>query len=176
MTVEFPTRQDPGHRGVAESITAGKTAPPWGSLAMVLAMVCGGLALETDDGRRVHLRGFPAAVLPEVCWSKRWLGWSCPLCGSTRSVILLVRGRWSESWVMQPAGGLVLMTAVISAGISWFGYFRGDPSRRLVARLTQILWLGLFLFLVFRHAWIAVGGAESAANLSGTHASAPAVR
>lgn len=176
MTVESPTRQDPERRSVSESVTFAKTAPPWGSLAMLLAMICGGMALETDDGRSVHLRGFPAAVLPEVCWSKRWLGWSCPLCGATRSVILLVRGRWTESWGMQPAGGLVLLTAVISAGISWFGYFRGDPSRRFVPRLTQSLWLGLFLFLVYRHAWIAVARAESATILPGTHASAPRVR
>ncbi|MDP1796764.1 MAG: hypothetical protein Q8K78_04750, partial [Planctomycetaceae bacterium] len=45
-------------------------SPPWGSLTIIAAMILGGLALETDDHRHVHLRGWPAVVLPEICWSQ----------------------------------------------------------------------------------------------------------
>lgn len=160
----------------ADNHTSTKTSPPWGSLAIIAAMVIGGLALETEDGRGVHLRGIPAAVLPEVCWSKRWLGWSCPLCGATRSVIYLVRGRWVDSWSMQPAGSLVLLAAVISAGIAWMAYLRGEHRRWTTSLLTQALWLGLFIFLVIRHAAISAGWMETLPNPPRTHASALSVR
>lgn len=170
-TMSVPDRSD-----VTEAPTPARVAPPWGSIVIIIVMILGGLALETTDGRHVHLSGWPQAVLPEICWSQRWLGWSCPLCGATRSVILLVRGQWTESWNRQPAGVLVLLAATISAGISWIGYVRGPRSGMTVSVLTQSLWVGIFMILVVRHAWIAAGWSESASKLPRTHASAPAVR
>lgn len=178
---QFPAGDDALNENSRRSLTESsprmvKAARPWGSVAIIALMLGGGLLLESADGKRVQLRGLPAAVLPEVCWSKRWLGWPCPLCGATRSVILLVQGRWRESWAMQPAGSLVLLTAVVCAAISWGAFLRGATNSRFVLQLTQSLWIGLFLFLVIRHLAITIGWTESAANPSRTHASAPSVR
>lgn len=142
---------------------------------IVAAMLAGGLALETD-GRRVHLRGWPDAVLPEVCWSKRWLGWSCPLCGATRSVILLMRGRWEDSWAMQPAGSLVLATALISAAISWGGSFGGQRWPPIAVQWTPLLWASVLILLVFRHVWLTISDGESPTNGPRAHASASSIR
>lgn len=171
-----PSSIEPAGAVVLESRNRTKLARPWGSLAIIAVMVLGGWVLESADGQRVHLRGFPAAVVPEVCWSKRWLGWACPLCGATRSVILVVQGRWADSWSMQPAGILVLLTAVLVAAISWMAFFLKANPQGTAALLTQALWLGLFIMLIIRHAAITAGWTESRANRPGTHAAAPSVR
>ncbi len=151
-------------------------ARPWGSLVVLGVIVLGGLLLGTTDGERVHLRGWPAAVFPEVCWSKRWLGWNCPLCGATRSVIALMRGEWVESWQRQPAGILTVATAGIAAAVAWSGYWLGPRTRWTVAWLTQTLWAGLLVFLIVRHAWMTAWGTETAANSGPPHALGSPVR
>lgn len=37
------------------------------------------------------------------CGYKRYLGFDCPFCGSQRSVLLLLQGRFRESFLLFPA-------------------------------------------------------------------------
>jgi hypothetical protein len=156
--------------------SARRSPTPWFSVGIIAAMLIGGLLLDSTDGERVHLRGWSSAVLPEACWSKRWLGWNCPFCGATRSVIHLTRGRWSESWQKQPAGILTILTAVVASVVAWTGYFRGPQSRRFTGQVTQGLWISLLVFVVFRHALLIALSRETSANPAGAHAGASPIR
>jgi hypothetical protein len=61
----------------------------------------------------------PAAVLfagRELRWAcplKLWLGFDCPGCGMSRSVMLALGGRWGEAAAMNPGGPLLVAGAVL---------------------------------------------------------------
>ena len=67
----------------------------------VLAIACGvwvlAFALQVLPPGRVSLRGLPMIPLPQVCFSRTWLGLKCPGCGLTRSIIQLAQGNWQAS-------------------------------------------------------------------------------
>lgn len=42
-------------------------------------------------------------ALSMPCGYKQYLGFDCPFCGSQRSVLLLLQGRFRESFLMFPA-------------------------------------------------------------------------
>lgn len=48
-----------------------------------------------------------------MCPSRELLGIPCPGCGLTRSILLIIQGRWAESWQLQPFGYAWLALAVI---------------------------------------------------------------
>ncbi|MDE7224340.1 MAG: DUF2752 domain-containing protein [Acetatifactor sp.] len=66
-----------------------------------------------------------------LCPSREVLGIPCPGCGLTRSILLLLRGQWAESWKLQPFGYAWLALAVV---------FILD---RYVLETRQRLWKGL---------------------------------
>jgi hypothetical protein len=74
---------------------------------VILALACGvlGLALilSVRDSTEVLLPvvGVP---LPELCMSKKYLGFDCPGCGLTRCFISLARGDLAAAWRYNPAG------------------------------------------------------------------------
>ena len=70
-----------------------------------------------------------------LCPSRELLGLSCPGCGLTRSILLILQGRFAESWQMQPFGYAWLALAVI---------FILD---RYVMESRQKLWQGLFVLI-----------------------------
>jgi hypothetical protein len=76
--------------------------------------------LEVGEGGTVRWRACPELPLPEVCAARRWLGWSCPLCGMTRSWLALLHGDLRQSWQWHRLGGwslgVLVTTAVVSAG------------------------------------------------------------
>ena len=66
-----------------------------------------------------------------LCPSRELLGLPCPGCGLTRSILLILRGRFAESWRLQPFGYAWLALAVV---------FILD---RYVFETHQRLWMGL---------------------------------
>ncbi|HET6424762.1 MAG TPA: DUF2752 domain-containing protein [Planctomycetaceae bacterium] len=148
----------------------------WSAGGLLAAILLGGALLESTDGERVQLRGWPAAVLPEACWTKQWLGWSCPLCGTTRSVILLMRGRWQDSWQRHPGGILTVVAGLATVALTVLS----GPGRWLTTRtagwLVQTLWIGLFVLLVGRHAWLMIPGSQSPAKSAPAHAAVRPIR
>lgn len=66
-----------------------------------------------------------------LCPSRELLGLPCPGCGLTRSILLILRGQWAESWRLQPFGYAWLALAVV---------FILD---RYVFETRQRLWVGL---------------------------------
>ncbi|MCX7429253.1 MAG: DUF2752 domain-containing protein [Planctomycetia bacterium] len=86
------------------------------ALAVVLlALGLARTAVVADGGLWVF-----GCRLPETCLSKLILGRPCIGCGLTRSVVLAVADRWTESRALHPggiwlAGWLVLQTAARAA-------------------------------------------------------------
>lgn len=55
-----------------------------------------------------------------VCPLKRMTGVPCPMCGMTRSVTATVRGNLDRAWMMNPAGIIIVVLAVVLiAGWRW---------------------------------------------------------
>ncbi len=70
-----------------------------------------------------------------LCPSRELLGLPCPGCGLTRSVLLIFRGRFGESWRLQPFGYAWLALGVV---------FVVD---RYVFHTGQKLWKGLLVLI-----------------------------
>ena len=75
--------------------------------AAILALACGVLVLaavlSVRKSTEVLLPVF-GVPLPELCMSKRYLGFDCPGCGLTRCFISLARGDLAAAWGYNPAG------------------------------------------------------------------------
>lgn len=70
-----------------------------------------------------------------LCPSRELLGLPCPGCGLTRSVLLILQGKFAESWQLQPFGYAWLTLAVV---------FILD---RYVFETRQKLWTGLLIVI-----------------------------
>jgi Protein of unknown function (DUF2752) len=70
--------------------------------------------VELPDGR-VAFRGLTGIPLPQTCYSRSVLGFKCPGCGLTRSIIHLAEGDLDASWRSHRLG--VLMAVVIAVQI-----------------------------------------------------------
>ncbi len=77
-------------------------------LVLMLALVL----VERSDGR-IAPRGFSRVILPETCMSKVCLGWNCPACGLTRSIVHLAEGDWRASWRDHRLGMLAALLIVL---------------------------------------------------------------
>jgi hypothetical protein len=74
---------------------------------VILALACGvmGLALILSVRNSTEvLLPIVGVPLPELCMSKRYLGFDCPGCGLTRCFISLARGDLTAAWRYNPAG------------------------------------------------------------------------
>ena len=65
--------------------------------------------LQVRPDQRVELGLLPDWPFPEVCQSKRMLGWECPGCGLTRSFIHLAHGNVHASLAVHPLGWLIAL-------------------------------------------------------------------
>jgi hypothetical protein len=97
-------------------------------LVAALAIPLLGLWMNYDPAGHVWLSGLKSAPLPTLCPS-RWLGFRCPTCGVTRSVIALTHGDWRASLALHRFGWLIL--ALILAQVPYRLYRLAAPSRRL---------------------------------------------
>lgn len=70
-----------------------------------------------------------------LCPSRELVGLPCPGCGLTRSILLILQGRFVESWQLQPFGYAWLVLAVI---------FILD---RYVLESRQQMWKGLLVLI-----------------------------
>lgn len=62
--------------------------------------------------QRIEFVFLSDAPLPHTCMSRALLGWSCPLCGLTRSFIFLAHGRWAESFGVHRLGWFIALAVV----------------------------------------------------------------
>ncbi|HAS55616.1 MAG: hypothetical protein A2X56_14025 [Nitrospirae bacterium GWC2_57_13] len=63
------------------------------------------------------VRFLPVARFLPSCYFRSFLGIPCPSCGTTRSIVSLVRGDVLGSLVMNPLAAVVIHIALL-----WFGY------------------------------------------------------
>ena len=92
--------------------------------AFLIAALCGAAAFLPAD------RPFPF----DICLWRRLTGTPCPGCGLTRSIGLLLRGKWSASLAMHPAGSLFLaLFLLVAAGMGLEAAF-GRPVAREARR------------------------------------------
>lgn len=66
-----------------------------------------------------------------MCPSRELLGLPCPGCGLTRSILLMLRGRFAESWQLQPFG------------YAWLALAAAFVLDRYVFETRQRFWTGL---------------------------------
>ncbi len=70
-----------------------------------------------------------------LCPSKELVGLPCPGCGLTRSILLILQGKFAESWQLQPFGYAWLTLAAV---------FILD---RYILETRQKLWVGLLVVI-----------------------------
>jgi len=95
------------------------------------------------------------------CWFKERLGFPCPTCGMTRSVLLSLHGQFSEAARLNPAGVLLVVGLVVfSLALIFLMFYRrrrtsldaGAVHRRI--RLGASVYGSLLVFVLFAH-WLA---------------------
>ncbi len=80
------------------------------------------------------------AAIPSVCLFKEVTGLPCPSCGTTRSLLLLIRGQFRESFMMNPFGMvLALALVVIPLWIMVDTISRSDSFYRRYVQMEHLL-------------------------------------
>lgn len=78
----------------------------WTALAVCVGVFIISLALQVLPNGRIALQGFTNYPLPHSCFA-RIVGFSCPVCGLTRSFIHLAHGDWAAAHAAHRLGWLV---------------------------------------------------------------------
>jgi hypothetical protein len=95
------------------------------------------------------------------CWFKQRLGFPCPTCGMTRSVLLSLHGQFGEAAQVNPAGLLLVLGLVLfSLALIFLMFYRqgrtslaaGAVHRRI--RLGASVYGSLLVVVLFAH-WLA---------------------
>ena len=87
-------------------------APTATGLAIMLDAALAWLVLRADEAR-VYVLGHPIGW---VCGLRSRLGWPCPTCGMTRSVVLSLHGEVEKAWHVAPGGPVALFGLLALAG------------------------------------------------------------
>lgn len=126
--------------------------------ALMLAQLALLRAVASATPERVYLAG---RELHWGCWFKERLGFPCPTCGMTRSVLLALQGRFGEAASLNPAG-LLLVCGLVLLGLAliFLMFYRrrntslaaGAVHRRI--RLGASAYGGLLIAVLFAH-WLA---------------------
>ncbi|MFO7937663.1 MAG: DUF2752 domain-containing protein [Kiritimatiellia bacterium] len=62
----------------------------------------------------------------QLCLFHRFTGLPCPVCGSSRAVIMLLNGNFSEAFLLQPlASAAMPLAALLFSGYAYMLFFRG---------------------------------------------------
>jgi hypothetical protein len=120
---------------------------------MVAACAIGALAFalqEVADGG-VALRGCANLRLPEVCFSRRWLGVKCPGCGLTRAIIHLSEGDLKASWRSHRLGIVIAVVIAVQVPYRLLDLRRGEAA--LIRPRWQAL-LGYALIALLLGNWL----------------------
>ena len=78
------------------------------ALAGALLLTAGAI-LRIDPGQGGQVIWPDGTALGAMCWSREFLGLTCPMCGLTRSVIALAHGELGASLAFHPGGVLVVL-------------------------------------------------------------------
>lgn len=101
------------------------------------------------------------------CWFRQRLGFPCPTCGMTRSVLLSLQGQFKEAAHVNPAGLLLVLGLIaFSFALLFLMFYRqrrtphaaGAVHRRI--RLGASVYGSLLVVLLFAH-WLVQLGAAS---------------
>ena len=98
-----------------QSVATAVSKPEYGLHWLMLAMGCLvfvlSLWMSSDGETQVFLPG-ASLPLPDICTSKRVLGFDCPGCGLTRAFIAISHGQFQRAWQFNPASFLVYLLIV----------------------------------------------------------------
>jgi hypothetical protein len=95
------------------------------------------------------------------CWVKQRIGFPCPTCGMTRSVLLSLQGQFTEAARLNPAGLLLVLGLVLfSLALIFLMFYRqrhtslaaGAVHRRI--RFGASVYGSLLVVVLFAH-WLA---------------------
>jgi hypothetical protein len=126
-----------------------------GALLLVQLAILRSFASATPE--RVYLFG---RELHWDCWFKARLGFACPTCGMTRSVLLSLQGRFTEAAGLNPAGLLLVAGLIVfSLALIFLMFYRerntsldaGALHRRI--RLGASMYGSLLVVVLFAH-WL----------------------
>jgi hypothetical protein len=70
------------------------------------------------------------AGLPAICPFRTFLGWPCPGCGLTRSLVLCAHGDWSQAFVFHPLGAVFYVGLWGALALGVLPALRGRASSR----------------------------------------------
>jgi hypothetical protein len=118
-----------------------------GSLGVLLAACI--LQLAGTEGVRLPGSEMP---LPEICYAKRNLGFSCPGCGLTRSTISMMRGDLGAAWAFNPMGPVLFVLIVAQLPYRLWAIRRSKQGR--MAELPGTNWLAFAILLGLIGQWI----------------------
>lgn len=114
-------------------------------------------ALASATPERAYLFG---RALHWDCWFKQRLGFPCPTCGMTRSVLLSLQGQFTEAAQLNPAGLLLVVGLVgFSLALIFLMFYRqrhtsldaGAVHRRI--RLGASVYGSVLVAVLFAH-WL----------------------
>lgn len=81
-----------------------------------------------------------------LCPSRELLGLPCPGCGLTRSILLILQGRFTESWQLQPFGYAWMALALVFIGDRYVLQSR----QRLWKSLLTVICVGMVILYGYR--------------------------
>lgn len=110
------------------------------------------LLLRTDESGSVSFLFLPDHSLPTICAFRRSFEMDCLGCGLTRSIILLLHGRLSESITTHGLGWLVLLLIVLQIPYGIQVRYR-RKAWRPSQRTSALFWAGIFAVFVIVRLW-----------------------
>jgi hypothetical protein len=97
-----------------------------GALYRLVAITC--TVIYTWVGFNLTKASITGQFAPEVCLFKRTTGVPCPFCGTTRSIMSILKGEWVQSILLNPLGLILTCIAVILPIWMLVDYLRGANS------------------------------------------------
>jgi hypothetical protein len=116
-------------------------------LLLAVAVVGAAFLLGVREDGRVAVRGLPGHPLPPACPSRELAGVPCPLCGLTRSLVLLAQGDGQGSLRQHRLGWLLAGLVLLQIPYRLAALFWPQRIRRSGCGARWLLYGLLVLFL-----------------------------
>jgi cytochrome b561 len=123
----------------------------WMALAVLIPLT--GWFLQVVGTDHVSVLGNSSWQLPDICYSRSWLGVDCPACGMTRSTIHLVHGQLAESLSVHRLGWLVLLVILAQVPYRLLIPWQQRVSDPRWIRYEMRMWAGLGILLILNRIW-----------------------